>query len=412
MCGSRIGLLLAGASLLVSCGFEPKQVDNGRPPAPTGGNSGAAPAPAGTGGAAGGPAAPQPPGGTGGSAGAPGAGGSGGAPRVDAGRRDGRAPDAGARPADAGRGADRPAAADVGAPARAIPPTGYSCPAGPFGDPLPANRTATLIKANAGSLEGPLWLAEQDALVFCVVSGVPGMGRIDKYVPATSTFSTFAMGVDVAGLALSPMGAIVAASFDSRNLTQFNPGTAARSSIPGTNVYNGKPFNQTNDLVVRSDGNIYFTDTNYRQDGRPGQETTAYYRYSPAGQITRLGAGPQPNGIALAPDGRVLYVSSSEGDPVRRFVLDEDGGVVGTPTVFTNAGSDGMAIDCAGNVYITTGGTVRVLAPDGRVIGSIMGLGGSTVSNAAFGGPDRKTLFITTASALYRIELNVPGFPS
>jgi sugar lactone lactonase YvrE len=57
-------------------------------------------------------------------------------------------------------------------------------------------------------------------------------------------------------------------------------------------------------------------------------------------------------------------------------------------------------------------GTVRVLAPDGRVLGSIMGLGGSTVSNAAFGGPDRKTLFITTASALYRIDLNVPGFPS
>ena len=71
-----------------------------------------------------------------------------------------------------------------------------------------------------------------------------------------------------------------------------------------------------------------------------------------------------------------------------------------------------MAVDCAGNVYLSTAGTIRVISPSGVVLGSITGLGTSTVSNAAFGGPDHKTLFITTASALYQITLNVPGFPS
>jgi gluconolactonase len=277
---------------------------------------------------------------------------------------------------------------------------------------LPANHTATLIKANAGSLEGPVWVDAQSALFFCVVSGAAKMGRIDKLDPATGQLSTFATGVDVAGLALSPQGALIAASFDSRNLTSFDLATARRTGLPGSDSYLGKPFDQTNDLVIRSDGNIYFTDTDYRQDGRPGQETTAYYRLSPAGKVTRLGAGPEPNGIALSPDGRSLYVSSTGGDPLRRFTLDDEGATVGPPVTFASTSSDGMAVDCAGNLYLSTAGTIRVLGPDGKTLGTIDGLGGGTVSNAAFGGRDHKTLFITTASALYRIELDVPGFPS
>ena len=105
-------------------------------------------------------------------------------------------------------------------------------------------------------------------------------------------------------------------------------------------------------------------------------------------------------------------MSSTGGDPLRRFTLDDTGAVVGAPVVFSPSSSDGMAVDCAGNVYLSTAGTIRVISPSGMVLGSITGLGTSTVSNAAFGGPDHKTLFITTASALYQITLNIPGFPS
>jgi gluconolactonase len=71
-----------------------------------------------------------------------------------------------------------------------------------------------------------------------------------------------------------------------------------------------------------------------------------------------------------------------------------------------------MAVDCAGNVYFTHAGLVKVVSPNDEPLGSIDGLGTSYVTNAAFGGEDRKTLYITTGVALYEIALNVPGFPN
>jgi gluconolactonase len=409
-----------GAAACSPVAGEPAQTTgtgSGGSPAPGAGGSGGSPVP-GAGGSGGSPAP-----GAGGSGGSPvpGAGGSGGSP-AGPGPVIGDASGVGGAPApradgsvfaDAAPAVDQAApTADAAPPLVAIPPAGFTCPAGPFGDPLPANRVATLIKAQAGSLEGPVWVEGQNALYFCVVGPVAGTGRIDKYSAATRQITPFVTGVDVAGLALSPKGAIVATAFDKRMLSEFDPVSGKRTDIAGSNMYLGKPLNQTNDLVVRSDGNIYFTDTDYRQDGRAGQETTAHYRFSPTGQITRTGAGPEPNGIALSPDGRTLYVSSTGGDPLRKFTLDDGGAVMGAPVTFSPSSSDGMAVDCAGNVYLSTAGTIRVISPAGTVLGSITGLGTSTVSNAAFGGPDHKTLFITTASALYQITLNIPGFPS
>ena len=82
------------------------------------------------------------------------------------------------------------------------------------------------------------------------------MGRIDKYSLATRQVAPFVTGVDVAGLALSPKGVIVATAFDKRMLSEFDPVSGKRTDIAGSNLYMGKPLNQTNDLVVRSDGNI------------------------------------------------------------------------------------------------------------------------------------------------------------
>jgi gluconolactonase len=74
--------------------------------------------------------------------------------------------------------------------------------------------------------------------------------------------------------------------------------------------------------------------------------------------------------------------------------------------------SDGMAVDCAGNLYLAGSGQINVISPSAQALGSIVGLTAGSVTNSAFGGEDRKTLYVTTSEAVYQIKLNVPGFPN
>jgi gluconolactonase len=84
---------------------------------------------------------------------------------------------------------------------------------------------------------------------------------------------------------------------------------------------------------------------------------------------------------------------------------------MGTGSTLISSSSDGLAVDCAGDLYLSASG-LKVFSPDGQSLGSIGGLSSGFTTNSAFGGPDRKTLFITNSTALYRITLNVPGFPN
>ncbi len=303
-------------------------------------------------------------------------------------------------------------ATDAAPPVAGTLPAGFVCvPGAVYGAPLPANPVATLIKGGYGIAEGPVWIAAQKALYFSDFQGTGTMGRIQKYTPANGMIVVFVDNVGTNGMAVDGQGQLVAASHDMQRLTRFDPVTGQRSQVEGSAMYMGKPFNSVNDVVARTDGNMYFSDPDYQLGLRTGQGVTAYYRLSPAGQVTRIGMHAQPNGIALSPDGKFLYVSSSEMAPMRRFPVADDGSVTGAGTVFSNLGSDGMAIDCAGNLYITTNGNVIVLSPAGQMIGMVTGFGGGT-TNAAFGGDDRTTLFVTGGGKLYQIKLNVPGLPN
>src|SRR6266566_4091552 len=196
---------------------------------------------------------------------------------------------------DAGADARTDAATDGGAPLKGR--NGGTCIANmTYPSPLPASPRATLIKANVGSLEGPVWVASQNALFICLYTTDPMAGRIHKYTPADGNIVVFVDNVGVAGLALDPNGQIVAASQDKQRLTRFDPATGARTDVMGGSMYMGSPFNQVNDVVVRSDGNMYFSDPDYSRAGRPGQNAQAYYRLSPQGVVTRLGTGNEPNG--------------------------------------------------------------------------------------------------------------------
>jgi gluconolactonase len=157
-----------------------------------------------------------------------------------------------------------------------------------------------------------------------------------------------------------------------------------------------------NDIIYRSDGNIYFTDP-----------SRGFYRVSPAGDLT----GPMndvqsPNGVVLSPDENTLYVGDVNNQTVSSFPLIADGSLdTASGGVFANTQSgtvDGMAVDCAGNVYAGTSNGVEVFSPVGVALG-VVPTGES--SNVTFGGTDRMTLYVTSRSLLKAVTLTIPGLP-
>jgi gluconolactonase len=288
---------------------------------------------------------------------------------------------------------------------------GSACPVGQsHGDPLPANPVVTMVKGGFTVTEGPVWVAAQKALYFSEFEDANG--RIHKYTPADGKFIVLANNVGVNGLALDPQGMLVAASQDMRRLTRFDITTGARSPVPGSDSYMNRPFNAVNDVIVRLDGHMYFTDPTFINLGRPGQGTTAYYHLSTAGQVTRIGTGPQPNSLGISPDGKWLYVTSSGESNARvwRHPLNADGGV-GERTEFLSVRSESLAIDCAGNLYLSAAGRITAYTAAGTMIRSFANIPAG-ITNMAIGGEDAKTLFITARAALYQTPLNVPGLPN
>jgi gluconolactonase len=296
------------------------------------------------------------------------------------------------------------AAPDSALPPPALGPAGAACPTGAnLGDPLPADLAVTMVRGGFGVTEGPVWLAGQKALYF---SEFEGANRIHKYTPADDELVVFADKVGVNGLTMDDKGMILAASQDMQRVTRFDPVTAARSQLPGADRYMGKPFNAVNDVIARADGNIYFSDPTFMQNNRPGQGVTAVYRLW-NGEVTRIATGKQPNALHISLDGKWLYVTSSGGDPVRRFPLNADGstGAEGPPIAVP---SESLALDCAGNLYLSSDGKVRVYTAEGKPVGTFANITAG-ITNLTFGDDDMRTLYITARGALYKARLNVPG---
>lgn len=263
-------------------------------------------------------------------------------------------------------------------------------------------------------VEGPVWVDAQQALYFSEMTfgqpaamGPPsqihalGLDGVDRvFVPAAGSN----------GLALGPAGKLLAATHDTQSLSLFAVRDGAREDLALRT--GGKRFNSPNDLVLRSDGNVYFTDPDYQLGSRSSDTgVTAAYRLR---NLEATDAQPfetglrQPNGIALSPDERTLYLSST-GSELYAYALAEDG-AVGSRRVFARPGaSDGLGIDCAGNVYTTVAAGVLVLSAAGETLGTITLA--EQPANVAFGGPDHRTLFITARTRVYTVQLAVPGFP-
>src|SRR5450432_916586 len=215
---------------------------------------------------------------------------------------------AGTAGASAGAGGSSQPAPDA-AVSSAVCATGAT-----YGAPLSGmTMAATLVKAGFSFPEGPVWIASVGALFFSdmtMTQGPKGPPSIIHKLTPPSTVEDFIPVAGSNGLAIAPDGQILAATHDTRSLSKFDPVTKMRTNLDLT--YMGKHFNSPNDVAVRSDGNIYFTDPNYQLAGRPAETmVTGIYRVPPVGDVSLVDdKQQQPNGITLSVDQNTLYVST------------------------------------------------------------------------------------------------------
>jgi gluconolactonase len=299
-----------------------------------------------------------------------------------------------------------PPAGDAGAP----PVASQRCPAGPFADsPFPggvAPQPQPLCNGMTFT-EGAVWFADRNTLFFSDFNlQNPLAGRIMSFTPGGQC-SEFIANSGTNGLVIGPDGNLLAARHSDQTITSFDLETQQPTVVVANN--GGLAFNSPNDIAVRSDGNFYFTDPDFLIGNRMSQQPQATYWVDPSGALTVIDTTASPNGIALSPDENRLYLATfGGGGNVVVFDVAADGSVGDPQTLIAGTGSDGMVVDCAGNLYLTGGPGVQIFSPEGQPIGTINAQG---AANLAFGGPDQQTLFITATTQLLSVDLAIPGLP-
>ena len=211
------------------------------------------------------------------------------------------------------------------------------------------------------------------------------------------------------GLYFDSGGNLLACADEKNELWAIDP---SRKATVLVKHYQGKRLNGPNDLWVRPDGGVYFTDPFYKrsywQRGPMEQDGQCVYYLSPDRKtLTRVAADlEQPNGIIGTPDGKRLYVADIRGKKTYVYRINDDG-TLSDRQRFCEMGSDGMTIDAAGNVYLTGRG-VTVFDASGKQIEHVE-VPERWTANVCFGGKDRKTLFITASKGLYGLRMQVAG---
>jgi len=261
--------------------------------------------------------------------------------------------------------------------------------------------------------EGPLWWREGGYLLFNEVRG----NRRWQWTPAAGVSLIQEPSNNANGLTRDQQGRQILCEGGAHRVTRIEEDgniTVVADS------YQGKTLNRPNDVVVKSDGSIYFTDP-----GAPDPDLeldfAGVYRVSPdLATITLLVRDfVFPNGLAFSPDENILYIDDYRRGHIRAFDVQSNGTLaLATDRVFCSLreprpigpdGPDGMKVDVEGNVYCTGPGGVCILNQEGQHLGTI--LTGAQTTNVAWGGADWKTLFITTFGTVGRIQLNIPGVP-
>ncbi len=265
--------------------------------------------------------------------------------------------------------------------------------------------------------EGPVWFGDGGYLVW---SDIPN-NRLLRYIPEVGVFTFRSPSNYINGNTRDREGRLVSCSHGAR--------AVLRTELDGTittlvDSYNGKRLNSPNDVVVKSDGTIWFTDPPYGilsdyEGYKSEQEQPGCYvfRFDPADSSLTVVADDfaKPNGLAFSPDESILYVSDTgrSHNPdvpthIRQFSVNES--KLTNPGVFTiidNGSSDGFRLDTDGNVWTSAGPGVNVYDPGGNLLGRINT--GHATANVCFGGARRNRLFITCSQHLMSLYVTATG---
>ena len=310
---------------------------------------------------------------------------------------------------------------------------------------IPASAKADLLKGDYfGATEGPVWVDEgrngyllfSDMAANTIYKWMPG-GQLSVFLDKSGYTGNdinnvggqytngrlHLLNIGSNGLTLDREGRLIIAGMTDRNITRLEK-DGSRTTLADT--YEGKRLNSPNDLVVKSDGAIYFTETTSGMRGRdesPARELPFHGVYLITHPSTPLGArgelrllekdpqGVAPNGIAFSPDEKILYVNG--GLKINAYdVLPDD--TIANPRVLidmsganTPGNTDGMKVDRNGNIYCSGPGGVWIVSPQGKHLGTIVTP--DRVANLAFGDADSRTLYMVGGRSLWRIRTNIPG---
>jgi gluconolactonase len=265
-----------------------------------------------------------------------------------------------------------------------------------------------------GPAEGPVWIHEHGYLLFSDIHH----NRRMKYQPGVG-LSVFKEPTNRAnGLTRDMQGRMIACENAARRVTREEPDGSITVVM---NSFQGKRIYRPNDVVVRSDGGIYFTDpwTGTATPEEWDQPNPGVYRVSAdLGTRTLLVDDfAMPNGLAFAPDETVLYINDSRRKHIRAFDLHPNRTLAKhSDRVFVDLNGeepgvpDGMKVDQAGNVFCGGPGGIWIMDPAGRKIGRIVH-GADTTTNMAFGGEDWKMLYFTSHHRLGCVRVEIPGVP-
>lgn len=297
---------------------------------------------------------------------------------------------------------------------------------------------AELLKGDYfGALEGPVWVDEgrggyllfSDMAANVIYKWTPG-GQLSIFLEKSGYTGNdinnvggqytngrlHLLNIGSNGLTLDRDGRLIIAGMTDRNVTRLEQ-NGSRTTL--ADRYEGKRLNSPNDLVVKSDGAIYFTETTSGMRGRdesPARELPFHGVYLIKDSVLRLlekdPQGVAPNGIAFSPDEKILYVNGgvkisaydvrADDTIANARVLIDVGGTNGTP-----GNTDGMKVDRGGNIYCSGPGGVWIISPQGKHLGTIVTP--DRVANLAFGDADSRTLYMVGGRSLWRIRVNTAG---